>query len=86
MKVPTSRLVFLVIACLLSWTASASAGLVKPGDPIAGHSGLTYFDLMRMVVTDLAPDGADDEAKALERAAPQFRENFRQLGKARQRE
>ena len=39
-------------------------GLVKPSDPVAGHSGLTYFDLMRMVVTDLAPESADDEVKA----------------------
>jgi hypothetical protein len=64
MKVPASRFAFLVIACLLSWTASARAGLVKPSDPVAGHSRLTYFDLMRMVVTDLAPENADEEATA----------------------
>jgi hypothetical protein len=54
----------LVIGCLLSWTASGRAGLVKPSDRVAGHSGLTYFDLMRMVVTDLAPESPGGEAKA----------------------
>lgn len=63
-KVRTSRLAFLVVACLLSWTAPGWAGLVKPSDPVPGHSGLTYFDLMKMVVTDLDPASAGDEAAA----------------------
>ena len=51
-------------ACLCLWTAPGRAALVEPDDPVAGHRGLTYFDLMRMVVTDLAPDSAGDEGKA----------------------
>ena len=54
----------LVIACLCCWSACARAGLVKPSDPVAGHAGLTYFDLMKLVVTDLEPDSADNEPKA----------------------
>jgi hypothetical protein len=64
MTARTSRLALLVVACLLGWPASGRAGLVKPGDPVAGHSGLTYFDLMRMVVTDLTPASAGDDAEA----------------------
>jgi hypothetical protein len=58
------RTALLVIACLCCWTASAQAGLVKPSDPVAGHAGLTYFDLMKMLVTDLEPESAGNEAKA----------------------
>jgi hypothetical protein len=54
----------LTVACLLSWVDAGWAGLVAPSDAIAGHGGLTYFDLMRMVVTDLAPQSADAEATA----------------------
>jgi hypothetical protein len=64
MKERASRLACLVVACLLSWTASGRAGLVRLSDPVAGHSGLTYFDLMRMVVTDLPPESAGDKANA----------------------
>jgi hypothetical protein len=55
---------FAVLACLSFWPASGRASLVEPSDPVAGHTGLTYFDLMKMVVTDLAPESAGDEAKA----------------------
>ena len=58
------RTALLVAACLCSWTVPVRAGLVHPSDPVAGHNELTYFDLMRMVVTDLAPGGAGDEAEA----------------------
>ncbi len=58
------RTALLVVACLCLWTAPGRAALVEPDDPVAGHRGLTYFDLMRMVVTDLAPDSAGDEGKA----------------------
>jgi len=44
------------------WTAGlvwlCGAGLTRAadlGDAVAGHAGLTYFDLMKRVVTDLAP-------------------------------
>lgn len=60
----TSRTALLVVVCLLSWTVCGRAGLVKPSDPVAGHAELTYFDLMRMVITDLDPETAADEPKA----------------------
>jgi hypothetical protein len=63
-KQRASRIASLTIACLLSWVDAGWAGLVEPSDAVAGHGGLTYFDLMRMVVTDLAPKSADAEATA----------------------
>lgn len=63
-KARASRLACLVVACLLSWIDAGRAGLVKPSDPVAGHNGLTYFELMRMVVTDLTPESAGGEATA----------------------
>jgi hypothetical protein len=58
------RTALLVFACQWCWTGSGWAALVKPGDPVAGHSGLTYFDLMKVVVTDLAPESSGDDATA----------------------
>lgn len=58
------RTALLAIVCLCCWTASSRAGLVRPSDPVAGHPGVSYFDLMKMVVTDLAPESAGDTAKA----------------------
>jgi hypothetical protein len=60
----TATTALLVTAWLLSLTAYGRAGLVEPSDPVAGHSGLTYFDLMKMVVTDLAPERKGGEATA----------------------
>jgi hypothetical protein len=60
----TATTALLVVAWLLFWTASGQAGLVQPSDPVPGHSGLTYFDLMKLVVTDLAPARAGGEATA----------------------
>ena len=54
----------MIVACLWLWTAPGRADLVKPGDPVAGHAGLTYFDLMKMVVTDLTPQDVGDEGSA----------------------
>ncbi len=58
------RAALLVIACLCVSTACSRAGLVQPTDPVAGHAGITYFDLMKMVVTDLEPESTGDAAKA----------------------
>jgi hypothetical protein len=58
------RTALLVIACLCLWGAPGRAGLVAPDDRVGGHKGLTYFDLMRLVVTDLAPDSAGGEGNA----------------------
>ncbi len=62
MKRRASRLACLVVACLLSWTDAGWAGLVEPGDAVPGHGKLTYFDLMKMVVTDLGPASPGAEA------------------------
>jgi hypothetical protein len=64
MRKQISSTALLTVVCLLSWTASGRAGLVEPSDPVAGHRGLTYFDLMKMVVTDLPPASAGDKATA----------------------
>src|SRR5215469_12538701 len=40
----------------LAWLCSAPlAGAVELNEKVPGHPGLTYFDLMKLVVTDLAP-------------------------------
>jgi hypothetical protein len=64
MTARASRLACLIVACLLSWTNAGWAKLVEPGDAVPGHRGLTYFDLMKRVVTDLAPASADAEPTA----------------------
>ena len=53
----------LLVLCLCCWATPGCARLVKPSDPVACHTGLTYLDLMKMVVTDLEPESAS-EAKA----------------------
>lgn len=58
------RTALFVIACLCFWTVSSRAGLVKPSDRVAGYAGLTYFDLMKMVVTDLTAENTNGEPKA----------------------
>jgi hypothetical protein len=63
-KKRTATTALLVVAGLLSLTGPSRAGLVQPSDPVAGHKGLTYFDLMKMVVTDLAPARKGGEATA----------------------
>ena len=56
-----TRLIVLV-ACLIVAGAPLTAAAASAGisDPVPGHPGLTYLDLMKLVVTDLAatPDGA----------------------------
>jgi hypothetical protein len=47
----------LVVASLLLMMAPGRADIIDPGDPVAGHAGVTYFDLMKLVVTDLDPPG-----------------------------
>ncbi|WP_158814803.1 hypothetical protein [Methylocapsa sp. S129] len=43
----------------LFWLCVAPVAAADLGDTVPGHPGLTYFDLMRLVVTDLAPGGKD---------------------------
>jgi hypothetical protein len=47
------------LAALLWFCAAPPAGAADLGDAIPGHAGLTYFDLMKRVVTDLTPSGKD---------------------------
>jgi hypothetical protein len=56
----------LLVACLALACAAASPAAAgdsrfhDPGDPVAGHPGLTYADLIKRVVPDLAKNDADD--------------------------
>jgi hypothetical protein len=52
-----------VVTGLLWLSASAFADSVRPHDAVAGHSGLTYLDLMRLVVADLDAAQTQEEAK-----------------------
>jgi len=52
---------------LLTGKASTdSVDVVEPGDPVPGHTGVTYFDLMKKVVTDLDPPAAKEPPTAHE--------------------
>lgn len=57
-----TRTTLLILACLLSLTGAGQAGPVDLGDRVAGASGVTYFDLMKQVVTDLDSDQAETKA------------------------
>ena len=50
------------VTSLWSLTGSGVADIVAPSDPVPGHIGLTYFDLMKKVVTDLDPASPHGEA------------------------
>jgi hypothetical protein len=45
----------LLIAAVLALAAASGARAADLGDKVPGHPDLTYFDLMKLVVTDLAP-------------------------------
>ena len=48
------RFVVLAVLLLLGVAPAAAVGLDQT---VPGHPGLTYFELLRLVVTDLTPDG-----------------------------
>jgi hypothetical protein len=53
-----------VLALVWPWWSPALAGssvVVKPGDAVRGHPGLTYLDLVRRAVPSLAMNDADHE-------------------------
>jgi hypothetical protein len=50
------RTTFAFLASLFWLICPAFAGIVQPEDRVPGHPGITYFDLMRQVVTDLDAD------------------------------
>ncbi len=51
------RIALSMIASLLLLAITAKADTVDPADPVAGHAGVTYFDLMKLIVTDLDAPG-----------------------------
>jgi hypothetical protein len=53
----------LILACLVSLTGPGQAGPVDLDDRVAGARGVTYFDLMKQVVTDLDSDQSGDKAE-----------------------
>jgi hypothetical protein len=57
-----TRIPLLILACLVSLTGPGQAGPVDLDDRVAGAPGITYFDLMKQVVTDL--DSGQAEGKS----------------------
>jgi len=53
------RWLVLLIALLAT---PCAAGVVNPGDPVPGHPGLTYLDLLRQGLPTLAANAADNGA------------------------
>jgi hypothetical protein len=51
------KIIALLFAALLWLCTSSLAVAAQIGDEVPGHPGVTYFDLMKRVVTDLALDG-----------------------------
>src|ERR1700722_2136308 len=59
----------LCAACLVWLCGGGSALGAGLGDAVPGHPGLTYFSLMKQVVTDLQPDGSGHKIVAFEHIA-----------------
>jgi hypothetical protein len=57
-----ARTILLILACLVSLASPGKAGAVDLDDRVTGAPGVTYFDLMKQVVTDL--DNGQAEPKA----------------------
>ena len=72
-----TRTTLLILACLLSLTGAGQAGPVDLGDRVAGAPGVTYFDLMKQVVTDLDSDQAETKAHQIVEL-PAYRRQGRQ--------
>jgi hypothetical protein len=47
------RITLALFVSVLALIRIAQAGLVEPADRVPGHPGVTYYDLMKQVVTDL---------------------------------
>ena len=58
-----TKTTLLILACLVSLTRPGQAGPVDLGDRVAGAPGVTYFDLMKQVVTDLDSGQAEGQAE-----------------------
>jgi hypothetical protein len=59
MKALAPCLASLIWLCAPVCTSGALAAAVGIEASVAGHPGLTYFDLMKLIVVDLAPGGKD---------------------------
>jgi hypothetical protein len=51
------KIAILCLAFLLSFSTPSLAGVADLADTVTGHPGMTYFTLMKLVVTDLGPIG-----------------------------
>jgi hypothetical protein len=54
----------LAVAALLCFTGASRADALDPGDRVPDHPTITYFDLVRQVVTDLDNPSRKDEPTA----------------------
>jgi len=62
MGAAAARIATAALAALaLGSAAIAAPAVVKPGDPVAGHPGVTYLDLVRQAVPSLAMNDADQQ-------------------------
>jgi len=55
----------IALSAFLAATVPAAAEMRQLIDPVAGHPGRTWYDLMKIIVPDLTPEGAGSEAVAL---------------------
>lgn len=58
------------VAMLAANPAAAAAPFFKAGDPVAGHRGMTYLDLVKLAVPSLAPSAGDDAIYGRLKAMP----------------
>jgi hypothetical protein len=63
------RTIVVAIVWLLLAAVPGRAAVVDPNNPVPGHPGLTYFDLIKQIVTDLPQPGAGGEPTAHQIAA-----------------
>jgi hypothetical protein len=56
MKIIAACVAGLIASCAPPLIGAASAAAIEIGDSVAGRPDLTYLDLMKLIVTDLAPD------------------------------
>jgi hypothetical protein len=52
-----------ILMALLAFAAPARAAILEGGDPVPGHPGMTYLDLIKQAVPDLAKNAADDKVE-----------------------
>ncbi|HXQ16844.1 MAG TPA: hypothetical protein VN814_19695 [Caulobacteraceae bacterium] len=53
----------LILTALLALASPARAAFLNGSDPVPGHPGMTYLDLIKQAVPDLAENDADDQVE-----------------------